>query len=106
MDALVTAATETAIQRAQTGASSCVRIKIGPHLDDTADSSGFLREKKGATRRIPCRTIYAIEFSQTSVVDWRQKRDAMIGTCHIQVDARDMSEVAAVLMSLKEEMAT
>ena len=37
-------------------------------------------------------------------IDRRQKRDAMIGTCHIEIDSRDVSEVAAVLMSLKKEM--
>jgi hypothetical protein len=29
----------------------------------------------------------------------------MIGIRHIEVDARDVSEIAAVLMSLKQEMA-
>ena len=29
----------------------------------------------------------------------------MIGTRHIEIDARDVSEIAAVLMSLKKEMA-
>jgi hypothetical protein len=28
----------------------------------------------------------------------------MIGICHIEIDARDVSEIAALLMSLKEEM--
>src|SRR4029077_10016656 len=104
MDALVTATTETAIERAQTSASSCVRIKIGAHLDDTADSSGFLREEEGGTKGIPCRTIDAVEFSQTTLVDWRQKRDAMIRIRDIEIDTCHMSEIAAFLMSLKQEM--
>ena len=54
MDALVTAFAKTAIERAQTSASSCVRIKIGAHLDDTTDSSGFLGKEQGTTKRIPC----------------------------------------------------
>ena len=29
----------------------------------------------------------------------------MIGRCHIEIDARDVSEIAAVLMSLEKEMA-
>ena len=29
----------------------------------------------------------------------------MVGTRHIEIDARDVSEIAAVLMSLKKEMA-
>ena len=28
----------------------------------------------------------------------------MVGTRHIEIDARDVSEIAAVLMSLKKEM--
>ena len=43
-------------------------------------------------------------MSQTTRVNRRQKRDAMVGTCHIQVDPRDVSEIAAVLVSLEEEM--
>ena len=45
-----------------------------------------------------------LKSSQTILLDRRQKRDAMIGTRHIEIDARDVSEIAAVLMSLKKEM--
>ena len=104
MDAFVAALAETAIQRAQTSAPSRVRVKIGTHLDDAAESAIFLREEEGASKQIPCRTIDPVKECDTSRVDWRQKRDAMSGTRHIQVDARDVSEIAAVLMSLKQEM--
>src|SRR5690242_17347518 len=104
MDAFVTALAEAAIKCSQTSAPSGVRIKIGTHFDHTADSAIFLREEKGASKRIPCRTIDPVKVSETTRVNRRQKRDAMIGTRHIQVDARDVSEIATVLMSLKKEM--
>src|SRR5690242_17907811 len=104
MNAFVAALAQTAIQRAQTSAPSGVGIKIGAHLDDAAESAIFLREEEGACKRIPCRTIDPVKEGETSRVDWRQKRDAMIGTRHIEVDARDVREIAAVLVSLEEEM--
>ena len=70
MDAFVTAAAEAAIECAQTGARSGVRIKIGAHLDDTAVSTGFLRKEQRATERIPGGPIDAVESSQTIRVGW------------------------------------
>ena len=104
MDAFVAAPAETPIQRAQTGASSGVRIEIGAHLDDAPVGAGFLGKEHGSAKWIPCRTIDAVEMSQTTRVNRCQKRDPMVGTRNIEVDARDVSEIAAVLMPLKEEM--
>src|SRR5882757_431727 len=104
MDAFVTALTEAAIEGAQSSAPSGVRIKIGTHFDHTAEIAIFLREEEGASKRIPCRTIDPVKVSETTCVNRRQKRDPVIGTRHIQVDSCDVSEIAAVLMSLKEEM--
>jgi hypothetical protein len=53
MDAFVAATAEAAIERAQTGAAAGVWIKIGAHLDDTADSAVFLRKQQCSTKRIP-----------------------------------------------------
>ena len=93
MDAFVTAAAEAAIERAQTGAASGVRIKIGAHLDDTADSTVFLGKEQCATKRIPGGTIDAVESSQTIRIAWCQKRDAMIGMRHIKIDSRDVERL-------------
>ena len=48
MDAFVAATAEAAIERAQTGAASGIRIKIGAHLDDAAVSTGFLGKEHGS----------------------------------------------------------
>src|SRR5262249_22721903 len=104
MDALVTALAQTAIERAQTSAPSGVRIEIGAHLDDAAGRGGFLGKEHRAAKRIPGRTIDAVKVSQTTRVNRRQKRDAIVGIRHIQIDTRNIGEIAAVLMPLKEEM--
>ena len=44
-------------------------------------------------------------MGQTGAIHRRQKGEATIGICHIEVNARDVSEIAGVLMSLKKEMA-
>src|SRR5262249_49605066 len=105
VNAFVTATAKAAIERAQTGAASSIRIKICAHLDDTAGRSGFLGKEEGVSKRIPSRTIDTIEIGQTGGVDWSQKRSAMVGAGHIEVDTRDVSEIAAVLVSLKKKMA-
>jgi hypothetical protein len=53
MNAFVTAAAKTSIQRAQTSACSGVWIKIGAHLNDAAIRASFLSKEQGATKRIP-----------------------------------------------------
>jgi hypothetical protein len=54
MDAFVATATETTVERAQTMASSSARIKIGAHLDDTADGTVFLGKEQRLTEWVPC----------------------------------------------------
>ena len=99
--------TEAAIERAQTGAASGVRIKIGAHLDDTADSTVFLGKEQSATKRIPSGTIDAVESSQTIRVAWCHKCDAMIGMRHIKIDSREIGAISISVrhfMPLKKEM--
>src|SRR5439155_24920929 len=96
--------TEAAIEAEHTRAPSSGRIKIGTQFDATAEIAISLREEEGASKPIACRTIDPVKVSQSTCVNRRQKRDPTIGTGHIQVDTCDVSEIAAVLMSLKEEM--
>src|SRR5262249_27404437 len=101
MDAFVTAAAETAIERAQTGVSSSVRVEIAAHLDDATSPCAnqiarLLGKEQSLTKRIPCRPIDAVEPTErTNRGDWCQKRDAMIGTRHIKIDSRDISEISS-----------
>ena len=108
MDAFVAALTEAAIERAQTGAASGVGIKIGAHLDNSADSTVFLGKEQSATKRIPGGTIDAVESSQTIRVAWCHKCDTMIGMRHIKIDSRDIGAISISVrhfMPLKKEMA-
>src|SRR4029077_9111743 len=107
MDAFVAPTAEAAIKRSQTGAAAGVWIKIGAHLDDTADRTVFLGKKQCATKRIPGRTIDAVESSQTIRVAWCHQRDAMIGMRHIKIDSREIGAIGISVwhfMSLKKEM--
>src|SRR5204862_2696026 len=78
--------------------------KSAPILDDASGCAGFLGKQQGTRKRIPGGAIDAVKVGETSRVHQRQERDAMIGTRHIQVDPRDVSEIPAVLMSLEQEM--
>src|SRR6476659_1346669 len=107
MDAFITATAEAAVERAQTGTGTGVRIKIGAHLDDTADRTVFLGKEQGASKRIPCGTIDAVESSQTIRVTWCHKCDAMIRVRHIKIDAREVGAISISVrhfMYLKKEM--
>src|SRR5581483_2508573 len=44
-------------------------------------------------------------MGQATVIDRRQERDTVIGIRHIEINARNVSEIIAVLMSLKQETA-
>src|SRR5512140_1407195 len=107
MDAFITATAEAAIERAQTGAAAGVWIKIGAHLDHTADSTVFLGKQQCSSKRIPGGTIDAVESSQTIRVTWCHKCDAMIGMRHIKIDSREVGAISISVrhfVALKKEM--
>ena len=44
-------------------------------------------------------------MSETIRADGRQQRDSVIGARYVEIDARNVGEISAILVSLKKEMA-
>jgi hypothetical protein len=109
VDPLETAATEEGIEPAQAG------LTVQADLNDAARtvdrpvdvSARFLGKEQRVGERIKSRAIQRVEMGQPIGANRRQKRDAAgVVTLAVEIDARDIGEVAGVFVALDEKIAS
>jgi hypothetical protein len=80
--------------------------QLGVNLDDAAEIGIFPGEEQRLGEGIPSRAIDPVEAGQVSRrIDWRQQCDAVCRIGHVEIDARHISKVSAVLVPLVEKVA-